>query len=299
MNRFTSMSALLDQLSPDLPARGPGWDDVLARSDLLATAGTSNGTAATARYRSNESRPSGRLARGVRLTRRRVVLAVAALAAVSIPLLALAAANDWWFFQFPWTPRPVGKPLVVMHGSWNGQAWRLVAYNSRGQGTCWSITFANPHRGGAGVASPGVGVAAADGALGCGGIIGLRPPNKNASGFPTIMWMTGYSFNTGYPAWMAGPVVAKAKTVVIRYRNGKLVRVPTSDRVQLGKVGWYGPLRFFAAQIPEGIHPGEIQGIPQSVTGLDARGKVVACLVPATATQGSYGTVSPLADCKR
>ena len=275
--RRTSLSALLDELSPDLPAAGPGWGDVLVRAELLGAPPVHR----------------ARLPRLRRALKRRVVLAVAVVTTALIPLLALAAANDWWFFKFRDTPKPFGKPVVVARGSWSGHAWSLVAYDSKTNGTCWSITFDESPPGGAGGAmapAPGA-VSGADNALGCGGIVGLRPPRPRAIDLPTVMYMTAASFNTDYPHWIAGPVVDSARTVVVRYRDGAVVRAPTTRRVQLAKVGWFGPIRFFAAPLPQGV---KVDDLPASVTGLSADGSVVACLVPRTASH----FFSPLSDCR-
>jgi hypothetical protein len=283
------MSAVLNELSPDVPATGPGWDDVLARAETLAAATSPNGPV----------RGPLDLRRRDRWTvRRRLVLAGAVIGAVLIPFVAFAAVNGWWFFDFRDTPRPLSKPTVVTTGSWQGHPWELVAYTSAA-GTCWSITFTDtPPPGGAGEAgTPGPGaVSGADNALSCGGVVGLRPPQPRAIDLPTVMYMTGSSFNTDYPSWIAGPVVVSAKTVVIRWRSGLVVQAPTSKAVELGKVGWYGPVRFFAAPLPKGFRPGfQPSAIVQSLTGLDGHGNVVACLVPVSA----HGSFSPLSDCRR
>jgi len=277
--RRTSLSGLLDELSPDLPAAGPGWGDVLARAELFGAS------------RLHRARPS----RARRLLERRVVLAVTLVVTAVIPLLALAAANDWWFFRFRETPRPFGKPLVVTRGSWDGYSWSLVAYDSKTQGTCWSITFDESPPGGAGGASgpaPGGAVSGADNALGCGGIVGLRPPHPRQIDLPTVMYMTASSFNTDYPSWIAGPVVDSASTIVVRYRTGAVLRTPTTRPVELSNVGWFGRLRFFASPLPAGITPSDL---PDSITGFDSNGKVVACLVPRTASHW----YSLLSECER
>ena len=47
MRRFTSVSLLLEQLSPELPPLNPSWDDVLARAQLLADSAATNGEGVT------------------------------------------------------------------------------------------------------------------------------------------------------------------------------------------------------------------------------------------------------------
>jgi hypothetical protein len=70
-----------------------------------------------------------------------------------------------------------------------------------------------------------------------------------------------------------------ARAVVIRFRNGKVLRVPATGAVKWEKVGWYRPVRFFAAQLPAGINFINVVGAVDSITGLDAKGSVVACYV--------------------
>lgn len=276
MNRFTSMSALLEELSPDVPASGRGWDDVLARVELGGTA----------------SKP------GRAHVRRRGVLIGALAAAVLIPLVALAAANDWWFFRYRDVPRPLdNKPVVVETGSWNGHRWEMVAYTSA-DGTCWAITFPDAKEiGGSGAFPVSHGITGSGAsALSCGGIVGLRPPNPGAIDLPTVMYMIAGNTapGTDYPNWLAGPVVESAVSVVVRFRNGGVVKVPTSHIVTLGHVGWYGPVRFFAAPYPRDVVPFQW---PRSITGFDKHGNVVACAVPTGRSRAAY--LSPLSECRR
>jgi hypothetical protein len=273
MNRFASLSAVLDELSPELPAAGPGWDDVLGRT--------------------------GPVVGSKRRARRRLALAACALVVVIVPLVALAAVNDWWFFQFRDVPAPLSKPLVVTSGSWEGHPWRLVAYNSAA-GTCWSITFSEATSGGAAAYTLGPGATGnAANALSCGGIVGLRPPGKVTVDLPTVSYMLGYSEERNFPTWIAGPVVSAAQEVVVRFHDGTVVRTPTTKEVDLGKVGWYGPLRFFAAPLPSQFlipittAPYKLD-MPVSLTGLDDHGKVVACFMPSLTGHG----YSLLSECK-
>ena len=60
--------------------------------------------------------------------RRRLIQAFAVLAAVSVPLAAFGAANDWWFLNNRGAPLPTTAPQVVKEGEWDGQPWQLIAY---------------------------------------------------------------------------------------------------------------------------------------------------------------------------
>jgi hypothetical protein len=265
MKRLTSLSALLDELSPDLPATDPSWDDVLLRAQLLASA----------------AEHSAGLRR--RWTRRRLLMVAAAALAIVVPIAALAAARGWWFFDFPDTPPPLTAPVVVTSGSWSGHGWKLVAYNSETAGTCWSITFDDQGQSGGSAVTRGPGaVGDAGNALGCGSVVGVQPPDRTKIDIPTLTYMTRTSAG-GFPRWIAGPVVDTATNVVVRYRNGVSLRIPTTPSVVLGRAGWFGPVRFFAAPLPLNVSADDL---PVWLAGLDNDGKVVACFNPVTATHG-------------
>ena len=57
-----------------------------------------------------------------------LIQAFAVLAAVSVPLAAFGAANDWWFLNNRGAPLPTTAPQVVKEGEWDGQPWQLIAY---------------------------------------------------------------------------------------------------------------------------------------------------------------------------
>jgi hypothetical protein len=246
----------LDRLVPALPWRAD-WNDVLQRAG------------------------AGRSRRFVPLRvlrTRRFILAFVILAAVVIPLAALAAANEWWFLKSGGTPQPLHPPAVVREGEWDGHSWQLIAYPSGTDGLCFSIT---PK----GSAELGEG-----GALSCAPFVGVsRTARTKASPDMTITFLAG-SAGKQLPAYIAGPVINKATEVRIRFANGQVLRVPTFDAD--------APLdgiRFYATQVPDswirvGVHMGPVL---TSVAGLDEHGDVVACLAPATAKDG----VSPISDC--
>ncbi len=272
MSRLASLSALLDELSPDVPASGPGWEDVLTRADVLAAAPTNGSPPAPTRLGSLDRRPwTGT---------KRLLVAAAVLAAILIPLGALATVNGWW----SGTPRPLNKPVVVTRGSWDGHPWNLVAYVSAA-GVCWSITFEDSPRGGTALGG------------GCGSIVGIRPPRAGLE-IPTVDWRAGASSDRSYPKWIAGPIVETARLVVIHFRNGTELRVPASDAAMWKKVGWYRPVRFFAAQLPAGINFIDVFLSVDSIAGLDAHGNVVACYASAYPVAPSGGG-PPLTACTR
>jgi hypothetical protein len=243
---------VLDRLAP---AHGwvADWSDVLERSG---------------------ARESARL-----VTKRRLVLALVVFAAVLLPLVAVGAANDWWFLRFGGTPVPASAPVIVKEGEWGGHPWQLVAYRSTSDGLCVSIT------------PQGAGVDGNAGAMGCAPFAGVsRTPETKASPDMTITFLSGGA-SPHLPAYIAGPVIEQATTVEIRFGNGDVVRVPTFTGPES-----LGHVRFYATQLPAGVQdtPRTFLTFLKSVAGLDANGEVVACLAPHTAKAG----ISDLADCR-
>ena len=218
------------------------------------------------------------------LTKRRLMLALALLAAALVPLAALGAASDWWFPQ-DHGPAPVGGPNVVKEGEWSGHPWQLTAYPS-GSGLCFSVTPVGSNARGGG------------GATNCASFVGVSP-TAETQGSPgmTITFLSGAA-SDDLPAYIAGPVIDKASTVEIRFGPGEVLRLPTfSGPASLGHV------RFYAAQLPAtmSLPPPDLHGQNQrrfintlTLAGLDSDGNVVACLAPRTMVDG----VSPLSDCR-
>jgi hypothetical protein len=220
------------------------------------------------------------------LTKRRLILALALLAAALVPLAALGAASDWWFLR-DHVPTPISAPDVVKEGEWSGHRWQLIAYPSSTDGLCVSVTPAGSTADGSG------------GAIGCAPFVGVpRTAQTKGSSEMTITFLSGAA-SSELPAYIAGPVIDKASTVEIHYKTGEVLRLPTfSGAASLAHV------RFYAAQLPTSIPmpiPGqrldahnEPSSMPTKLAGLDRDGNIVACLVPRTAVDG----VSPLSDCQ-
>ena len=198
--------------------------------------------------------------------RRRLILVFAVLAAVSVPLAAFGAANDWWFLNNRGAPLPATAPQVVKEGEWDGQPWQLIAYPSASHGLCFSITPKD------------------SGATGEGGAASCVGPSPQL----TITALVGGG-SASLPAYIAGPVIEEASVVEVRFPDGNVMRVPT----------FAGPeplqdVRFYAAQLPANITPSNVTRVfPTWVAGLDASGEVVACQTPRTAKNG----ISTLSDC--
>jgi hypothetical protein len=213
------------------------------------------------------------------LTPRRLVLALAVLAAVLVPLAAVGAANDWWFLRFGGTPVPTTAPQVVKEGEWIGHPWQLIAYPSATHGLCISITPKDSRVDGAG------------GAMSCAPLVGAA--ESTAAPDVTITLLAGAG-GKELPAHIVGAVIEEASVVEVRFGDGDVLRVPT----------FAGPeplqhVRFYAAQLPTAMRlpPGtaaEFAEFLKWVAGLDANGTVVACSAPRTADDGS----SSLSDCR-
>ena len=231
----------LDRLAPATPWE-PDWSDVLARAG------------------------DRRLLSRRLLTKRRLLIALAVLAAFAVPLAALAAAKDWWFFRFGDFPRPVRAPVVVKEGVWSGHPWELIAYPSTTDGLCLAVAPKGAQARGDGAAmscAPQIGVA--------------RTPETKASPDMTITFLTS-SAGDRLPGYIVGPVVEDAATVVIRLDAGTALRVPT-----FGGPSSVGHVRFYASELPAngGLPPG-LFGRRFRLTGLD-RGTAVDGVSPLSA----------------
>jgi hypothetical protein len=102
VRRFTSVSLLLEELSPELPALSPSWDDVLARAQLLADSAAANGDGGTKGGRSLAFAlsPSAK-----RPPRRRFLLTAAAIMALVFAVVAAAYALGHPIIDFGKAPK--------------------------------------------------------------------------------------------------------------------------------------------------------------------------------------------------
>jgi hypothetical protein len=247
----------LDRLAPAIPWVSD-WTDVLRRAG---------------------QGEAGRIAQGRPLGKHRMVLALIVLAAICIPLAALAAANDWWFLSNTrLAPRPVSAPVVVTEHDWNGHTWQLIAYPSGTDGLCVSVT-----RKGTDI-----------GAMGCSPFAGVsRTAGTKATPGMTITYLAGTDTG-GRPTFIVGPVIDKATHVKIRFTNGQTLRVPT-----ISAPAPLDHIRFYATGLPDSvISPGPnsepFDLAPEWIAGFDKDENLVACLVPSKAKDG----ISPLTDCR-
>jgi hypothetical protein len=245
---------VLDQLAPALVWEGD-WADVLER----------------ARERSVHPRRS-RLP-----SKRRLLVLLALLAAVLVPLAALGAVNGWWFFRAGSAPAPANAPVVVREGVWSGRAWQLIAYRSRTDGICFSLT------------PKGSEATGSSSALTCAPLVGVpRTADTKGSADLTITFLSGAASNL-LPAYVVGPVVEEATSVEIRFVNEEVLRVPTFEAPTS-----IGDVRFYAAQLSRSAGSRAASRV-ERLTGFDDAGNVVACLVPRTLDNSGPS----LADCRR
>jgi hypothetical protein len=209
-----------------------------------------------------------------RVWRRRGLLAVALAVVVLIPLAATAATRDWWFLDISGAPTPAAAPIVVREGEWYRHPWELVAFPSTSEGLCFGI---NPR-----------GEGETGGGLACAAVVGVaRTPETKDSPDLAITYMHSGGDNGGLPAYIVGPVIESAATVVIRFQNGQQLRVPTFPApAPLDR------LRFYATPLPPDLAAGSAE--VEWLAGLDSNDRVVACLAPSTARHGS----SALTDCQ-
>jgi hypothetical protein len=253
---MTQPESVLEQLVSDGTWR-PDWQDVLAHSGVVK--------------------------RRRLVTARRVAIAVAVAAAVSVPLAAVAAANDWWFFRIGAAPTPTSSPVVVKTGVWDGHPWQLVAYASETDGLCVSIV-------------PGTDSASTSGAMSCAPIEGVARTAKTKPGAADmkITYMSG-SGGAELPKYVVGPVTEEATTVAIRFIDGTTVRTRAiAGPPPLEHVGFYA-VQLSGSQVGSPTtRPTFSAAAIKWVAGLDQAGDVVACLVPAAASNGN----SPLSACR-
>ena len=204
-----------------------------------------------------------RLPRGATRARARWLVAVALTAAILVPIGALAASRDWWFFAAR-APAPNSTPVVVKSGVWDGKGWELVAYRSTSGKLCFSMNPAGSAR------TNGAGAA-----LSCGGFEPAAKPDAAEHGPQGITFLTGSGPQLA--PYVVGPVVEDAAKVVISLADGSMIRTPTFEApASLGVV------RFYAAPLPATASVRSGHWAVERVAGLDRHGSVVACLAPST-----------------
>jgi hypothetical protein len=185
----------------------------------------------------------------LKLSRRRLLIALAAiLVAVLVSALAVSAENDWWFLRGPVPngPTPTGEVVVVATGTWEGHGWTLTAYRAHfnpGGSVCWALT-----------PSESSDLHGRD--FGCGMIPVPSEPFSFGAG-PTK--------GSGFPNHVLAPVPGEATNVRIELTDGETIEAKTFA----APAGLGLQIRFLAAQLPE---------CPslESIVALDDQNNVVA-----------------------
>ena len=210
------------------------------------------------------------------VSRRKLVIALAVAAVAVAPLVAVADSNNWWFFAHGAAPTPRHAPVVVRSGTWNGYGWELVAYPSTTDGLCFGVTPTST------AVTNGRGAA-----LACAPFVGVgRTHRTKQSPDMSITYLDAQG--SPLPNHIVGPVIERAASVIIRLQNGRTLRTRTFPAP--------APLqhvRFFVLNGTPSTAPRPGPDRIKWIAGLDADGRVVACLAPATAHDG----ISPLSAC--
>jgi hypothetical protein len=266
------VAGTLDALAPVQPFDPDDWHKV------LSSAGIRHG------QRRSLARP------------RTLLLAAAVVIGILLPLGTLGATDGWWFDRVPiidetatlsttttaLTPSgttaspsepvplaPAVAPAAVKSGSWDGQNWELDAFVGAGGDLCFGVSpSATAHGNGLGAA------------LNCARIYGVpQPPGEAQTVLPLdITYLIG-GRSPDLPAYVAGPVVGSARTVVVYFSDGEILRTETFEAPSN-----FGSIRFYAAPIPDAVAtrylkppPGPVSPFSK-IVGLDENGAIVACL---------------------
>lgn len=262
------LGAVLDELVPRFEEERGDWERVLAEARL--------GAGAAGVRRARTETPNRHVSRQRSLRRLMIIAAVAA--AISIPLVAVAASQNWWFFRFGDVPTPVTDVTVVKTGTWDGIGWQLTAYRSATDGICFGMTPTATAR------SSGEGAG-----LACDLIEGVpRTPQSKPYTPHGITFLSGSS--EGLPPYIVGPVIDSAADVVVHLDDGTVLRTPTFDAPrELGSA-----IRFYAMQLPKPSSQTDPPRSPiEKLVGLTADGRIVACLVDPMPEEGV-----PLSACR-
>ena len=253
------LDAAVDELVPGFADEQGDWEAVVR--DAAARRAAEAGEARRPGVASGDTRR--------RAGRRRLVLAAILVAAIAVPLAAVGASENWWFFRFGGAPTPVTDVTVVKAGTWSGHDWQLLAYVSYTDGICFGITPAG---------SEADGQAAG---MSCAGIEGVpRTAKSKPHARHGITYMS--SSSERFPTYIVGPVIDTATEVAIHLADGTVVRTPT-----FGAPDELGAIRFYATEMPDGPQATEFRPRTQvrKLVGLDPDGEVVACLTTPTSEE--------------
>lgn len=195
-----------------------------------------------------------------------VLLVALAFVAVLVPLSALGIANDWWFFSVRGNPlAPTGSVITIASGRVEGAPWELIAFMTKANGLCFSVTLYPPSgnpSSAAGPALPSQGIVdASQGMAGCGGVRGLA----GATWQPLVNSVEGsVTTRSGAIALViGGPTDSSVAEVDVVESDGETVTTqsfPAPSELGL-------PIRFFVAALPPSTHVGVKELIARDAAG--------------------------------
>lgn len=247
------LNAALDGLVPDFAEEQGDWTAVVQDAGVRP----SRWTAETHRSSAMIGGSTRRWARG-----RRILVSAIVVAAIAIPLAAVAASQNWWFFRFEGAPTPITDVRVVKAGTWSGRDWQLLAYLSSTDGICFGITPADSEAEGEGAG------------MGCDQIEGVPRTSESKPYTPhAITFMSGSSER--FPTYIVGPVIETATEVAVHLADGTVMRTSTFDAPDA-----LGAIRFYATPLPDAPQVTERPPRTQvrKLVGFDRDGEIVACL---------------------
>jgi hypothetical protein len=191
--------------------------------------------------------------------RRLAILGVGAAIALLIPLTALAAVEQWWFFSGPiGAPTPVGDVVVVQSGVSNGTPWALTAYRTSSDDLC--VGFA-PNASASGPTSTPT-TNSTSTVLSCGASLnGLPASAGQPGGAHEVSFVESASTAS---EMLGGPAAANVARVEIVLTAGSPLLVDTFP----APAALDTPLRFFVADLVS-------SGTVQAIRALDSSGRVL------------------------
>jgi hypothetical protein len=124
--------------------------------------------------------------------------------------------------------------------------------------------------------------------MNCAPIAGVTRTTETKSEAPdmTITYLSG-SPTAALPAYIVGPVIEDATTVAIRLIDGTTIRTPTfAGPSPLDHVRFYVVQLSSSSDRPRTTSPPFRASPVEWIAGLNDSAQIVACLAPATATNG-------------
>jgi len=248
-------------LKETLDILAPAQEDVPVWEDVLARAGIENPVPLR--------RP---------FWKRSWVIAIALMVAILVPLAAIGSEQGWlWLMDGKLPPgeaHPISNVVKLQSGYWKGEHWRTAAYRAfphlyrpdgpTTESVCLIVEFA-PF-------SPGVAQ--------CAALPNTHyPPKTSGADWPLSPsielvggnpWAVERDYSENGPGYLIGMTTSNVSTVEVHLKDGRVMDTSTFSAPEALGV----PVNFFVRPLPT-------WGLSFHMTklvGLDAEGKVVACL---------------------